>query len=244
MGLLDDRRTEILGDMGIPVWRLRSGNMNEDVQEDARAVSSTDMSPAADCTVDENECTGSLEEIAVRISGCRKCPLHKTRTNTVPGTGNPGADWMFVGEGPGEQEDLQGMPFVGRSGELLTSMIAALGMERHAVFIANVVKCRPPGNRDPDPGEVEACEPYLKRQLELVRPKVIVALGRVSAQVLLKTTHSLAQIRGKVHQYGPGGVPLVVTYHPAYLLRSPGQKKKAWDDLLLARSLSDKSPAG
>lgn len=244
MGLLDERRTGILGDMGIPVWRLRSHGMDKDVQPDDAALSHEDVSSAVDDTVDREGLTGNLEEIAVQIAGCRKCPLHRTRTNTVPGTGNPGADWMFIGEGPGEQEDLQGMPFVGRSGELLTSMIAALKMERNAVFIANVVKCRPPGNRDPGPEEVDACEPYLRRQLELVQPKVIVALGRVSAQVLLKTTHSLAQIRGRIHRYGQGNVPLVVTYHPAYLLRSPGQKKKAWDDLLLARSLLDEAPAG
>lgn len=240
MGLLDDRRTGILRDMGIPVWRLRSGTIPEDVEEETALDEDLPVS-----LVDADEgggVIGNLEDIAARIASCRKCPLHASRSHTVPGTGNPGADWMFVGEGPGEQEDRQGLPFVGRSGELLTAMVAALGMERSAVFIANVVKCRPPGNRDPLPEEVDACEPYLKQQLDLVRPRVIVALGRVSAQVLLRTTRRLADLRGEVHRYGTGEVPLVVTYHPAYLLRSPGQKKKAWDDLILARSLLDSSP--
>ena len=144
---------------------------------------------------------------------------------------------MFVGEAPGQHEDEQGLPFVGRAGTLLDAMIQALGMHRDETFIANVIKCRPPGNRDPLPEEVAACEPYLHQQLGQVRPRVIVALGRISAQALLKTTEPLGKMRGRVYQYGAHATPLVVTYHPAYLLRSPDQKHKTWQDLLLARSL-------
>ena len=146
---------------------------------------------------------------------------------------------MFIGEAPGQNEDQQGLPFVGRAGQLLDAMIAALRMQRSDVFIANVIKCRPPANRDPVPEEIAECEPYLHRQLALVKPKVIVALGRISAQALLKTSESLGSLRGKVHQYGPSNTPLVITYHPAYLLRSPQQKSKSWEDLLLAKSVVD-----
>ena len=146
---------------------------------------------------------------------------------------------MFVGEAPGRDEDAQGEPFVGRAGKLLDMMIAALGMKRDTVFVANVLKCRPPDNRDPLPGEIEMCEAYLHRQLALIQPKVIVALGRVSAQALLKTGDALGTLRGAAHRYGPAGIPLVVTYHPAYLLRSPEQKSKAWDDLWLAKGIAE-----
>ncbi len=153
------------------------------------------------------------------------------------GCGNPGADWLFLGEAPGQHEDLQGQPFVGRAGQLLDRMIAALGMEREQVFIANVLKCRPPNNRDPLPAKIEQCEPYLHRQLAQIKPKVIVALGRISAQALLKTGEPLGKLRGRGYQYGPDNFPLVVTYHPAYLLRSPEQKTRAWVDLWQAKSI-------
>ena len=181
----------------------------------------------------------SLAPIEREVSACRKCELHQSRTHTVFGCGNPDADWLFVGEAPGQHEDLQGQPFVGRAGKLLDMMIAALGMEREQVFIANVLKCRPPGNRDPQPREIEQCEPYLHRQLARIRPKVIVALGRISAQALLKTDEPLGKLRGRVHQYGADNIPLVATYHPAYLLRSPEQKAKAWEDLWRARAIAE-----
>ena len=178
-----------------------------------------------------------MAEIAHQVSQCRQCPLHATRTNTVPGAGSMQAQWMFVGEAPGQNEDEQGLPFVGRAGQLLDSMIAALKMQREEVFITNVLKCRPPGNRDPEPGEVVKCEPYLHRQLKIVRPKIIVALGRISAQALLKTNAPLRELRGTVYHYGEYNTPLVITYHPAYLLRNPPQKASVWEDLRLARSL-------
>ena len=180
----------------------------------------------------------SLIPIEQEVSACRQCELHQSRTQTVFGCGNPDANWLFIGEAPGKNEDLQGEPFVGRAGKLLDKMIAALGMEREQVFIANVLKCRPPDNRDPLPGEIEQCEPYLHRQLAVIKPKVIVALGRISAQALLKTSEPLSKLRGPVHQYGPDNIPLVATYHPAYLLRSPGQKAKAWEDLWQAKMIA------
>ena len=176
-------------------------------------------------------------EAAVR--GCTKCPLHATRTQTVFGTGNRRAQWMFVGEAPGADEDAQGEPFVGRAGQLLNAMIAALGLKREAVYIANVLKCRPPHNRDPQPGEVEQCEAHLIGQIELIQPKLIVALGRHAAHSLLKTDLALARLRGQRHHYR--NIPLVVTYHPAYLLRSPSDKRKAWEDLCRARAIAQEA---
>ena len=172
------------------------------------------------------------DELAERVAGCTACPLHAGRTQTVFGVGNREAAWLFVGEAPGEQEDVQGEPFVGRAGQLLNEMIRAIGLRREGVYIANVVKCRPPKNRDPAPDEAAACEGYLKAQLALIRPRIIVALGRIAAQNLLKTASPIGKLRGRVHAYD--GIPLVVTYHPAYLLRSSTEKRRAWEDLKLA----------
>ena len=171
------------------------------------------------------------------VSNCQLCGLHKTRTQTVFGSGNQQADWMIVGEAPGAQEDRQGLPFVGRAGELLTNMLAAIGLKRDEVYIANVLKCRPPNNRDPQPEEAAACHPYLQRQFELIEPEIILVVGRVAAQNLLQTKEPLARLRGRIHQLPGCDIPLVVTYHPAYLLRKPMDKRKAWDDLKLAHSL-------
>jgi DNA polymerase len=163
------------------------------------------------------------------IKDCQRCALGMTRTHFVFGVGNPNADLMFVGEAPGRDEDLQGIPFVGRAGQLLTLMIQAIGLKREDVYIANVLKCRPPNNRDPLPAEIEKCEPYLLKQIELIAPKLIVALGRFACASLLKTTEALGSLREKIHSYNE--VPLVVTYHPAALLRNPSLKKQTWDDL-------------
>ena len=172
--------------------------------------------------------------LAERVAGCERCRLCERRTNTVFGVGDREADWMLIGEAPGENEDKLGEPFVGQAGKLLDNMLRALGLSRESnVYIANVIKCRPPGNRNPELDEVARCEPYLQRQVELVKPKVIVALGRFAAQSLLKSEASIASLRGRVHEYR--GVPVVVTYHPAYLLRSLQDKAKAWADLCLAR---------
>jgi uracil-DNA glycosylase len=173
------------------------------------------------------------EALEARVAACTSCRLCEKRTQTVFGVGERAADWMLIGEGPGENEDKQGEPFVGQAGKLLDSMLHALMLARaDNVYIANVVKCRPPGNRNPEPDEVARCEPYLQRQVALVKPKLIVALGRVAAQSLLKTDASISSLRGRVHRYE--NVPVIVTYHPAYLLRSLHDKAKAWVDLCLA----------
>lgn len=172
------------------------------------------------------------ETLQARVAACTSCVLHATRTQTVFGVGNRQAQWLLVGEAPGEQEDLQGEPFVGRAGQLLTEMIRALGYEREDVYIANVLKCRPPRNRVPAPDEAAACEGFLQRQIALIRPKIILAVGSVAAQNLLKTATPIGKLRGQVYDYG--GTPLVVTYHPSYLLRSQTEKRRAWDDLKLA----------
>jgi DNA polymerase len=167
------------------------------------------------------------------VTDCTACPLHKDRNKTVFGVGDEQADWLFVGEGPGADEDLKGEPFVGQAGKLLDSMLAAIKLKRSDnVYIANVVKCRPPNNRIPEAGEVEHCEPFLHRQIELIRPKLIVALGKIAAVNLLKREASVTSMRGRVHDYR--GIPMIVTYHPAYLLRSLPEKARAWEDLCFA----------
>ncbi|GIW41115.1 MAG: uracil-DNA glycosylase [Candidatus Binatia bacterium] len=173
---------------------------------------------------------GSLEELRAEIGDCRRCKLHRSRTQIVFGVGNPRADLMFVGEAPGRDEDLQGEPFVGRAGQLLTEIITkGMGLRREDVYIANVVKCRPPENRNPEPDEIASCEPFLRRQIELVRPKVLVALGKFAAQTLLGTTAPISKLRGVWHEYH--GTKLMPTLHPAYLLRNPADKKLVWEDI-------------
>ncbi|WP_317705898.1 uracil-DNA glycosylase [Methylomarinovum caldicuralii] len=207
-------RLRYLQAMGIQAWVLR------------QPVGEADSNAAP---ADEDELWRRLLD---EIAHCTACDLHQTRTHTVPGTGDHHADWMLIGEGPGEQEDLKGEPFVGRAGKLLDEMIRALGYRREQVYITNAVKCRPPGNRDPKPEEVAACEPFLQRQIALVRPRIILAVGRIAAQALLRTKVPLARLRGKVHDYD--GIPLIVIYHPAYLLRNPAAKRQAWEDLKFA----------
>ena len=172
------------------------------------------------------------DSLSATVRDCRLCGLCETRTQTVFGVGNRAARLMVIGEAPGAEEDRQGEPFVGRAGQLLNSMLRAAGFERGEVFIANVLKCRPPHNRDPSEEETERCLPYLRRQIELVNPEVILCVGRIAAQRLLGTDTPIGRLRGRVHELE--GRPVVVTYHPAYLLRSPGEKRKSWDDLKLA----------
>ena len=183
----------------------------------------------------------TLEEIATVVAGCTRCPLYATAKNPVPGAGNPDADFMIVGEAPGQNEDEQGVPFVGQAGQWLIKIIGAIGLTRDDVFIANVLKHRPPGNRNPLPEEVTACSPYLVRQIELIRPKVILALGTFAAQTLLDTKLTIGKLRGQVHRYY--GVPLVVTYHPAALLRNSAWKRPTWEDVQLARRILDRAVA-
>ena len=179
----------------------------------------------------------SLDAVAEKVQKCTRCPLYSTATNGVPGEGNVNADLVCVGEAPGANEDASGRPFVGQAGQLLTKILAAIDLRREEVFIVNVLKHRPPGNRNPRPEEVEACSPYLIRQLELIKPKVIVAFGTFAAQTLLQTKTPLGQLRGLVHRYH--GTPLVVTYHPAALLRNPAWKRPTWEDVKLARQILD-----
>ncbi|MGF1642555.1 MAG: uracil-DNA glycosylase family protein [Thiotrichales bacterium] len=171
------------------------------------------------------------------VKDCQRCELSRGRTQTVFGVGNRAARCMVIGEAPGEQEDLQGEPFVGRAGLLLNNMLLAIGLPRAEVYIANILKCRPPGNRDPRPEEAAACQPYLFRQIELIRPRLLLLVGRIAAQHLLRTDTPIGRLRGKVHRLPGTDLPLVVTYHPAYLLRRPDEKRKAWDDLKLAREV-------
>jgi DNA polymerase len=208
----------------------------------ARTPGSTSARPSAYDTADDDGSaslpavdTLDWDALAARVAGCERCRLCEKRTNTVFGVGDRHADWMLIGEAPGENEDRQGEPFVGQAGKLLDNMLQSLSLGRSTnVYIANVIKCRPPGNRNPEPDEVARCEPYLQRQVALVQPKLIIALGRFAAQSLLKTDASISSLRGRVHQYE--GVPVVVTYHPAYLLRSLHDKAKSWQDLCLARA--------
>ena len=183
----------------------------------------------------------TLQEIAKVVAECTRCPLYASAKNPVPGVGDPNADFMLVGEAPGANEDEQGEPFVGQAGQLLNKIIGAIGLSRDDVFIANVLKHRPPGNRNPLPEEITACSPYLVRQIELIRPKVIVALGTFAAQTLLDTKLTIGKLRGQVHRYY--GVPLVVTYHPAALLRNPSWKRPTWEDVQLARRILDRANA-
>lgn len=205
-----------------PAWRLRAPAAPH--QAGQGAAPSAPAMPSAD----------SWEALDAEIRTCTRCPLHATRTQGVPGVGDRQADWLIIGEAPGAEEDKRGEPFVGQAGKLLDAMLAAIQLKRgENVYIANVLKSRPPANRDPSPDEVAACLPYLQRQIALIQPKVILALGRFAAQSLLNTDTPIGRLRGHAHHYA--GVPLVVTYHPAYLLRSAADKAKAWDDLLLAR---------
>ncbi len=181
------------------------------------------------------------DELRACVASCTRCELARSRTNTVFGVGDPNADWLIIGEAPGAEEDRRGEPFVGRAGKLLDEMLLAIGQTRETVFIANILKCRPPNNRDPKPAEAESCREYLQRQIDLVQPRIILAVGRVAAQNLLASDAPVGRMRGRAHQLD--GIPLVVTYHPAYLLRSPSQKRKSWSDLCLAQRLASEQVA-
>jgi DNA polymerase len=196
---------------------------------------SVPASPKREPSPDAAALWGALKaEVAV----CTKCNLHTTRTQTVFGVGDERADWLVIGEAPGAEEDRRGEPFVGRGGQLLDAMLRGIGLKRgENVYIANILKSRPPNNRDPKPEEVAVCLPYLMRQIALIQPRIILAVGRIAAQNILQTDTPIGRLRGKLHHFGELNTPLIVTYHPAYLLRSPGEKRKAWEDLKFARGL-------
>lgn len=225
-------RLQYLQAMGIDVWVPRASAYAGQL-----LPSEADTTINADCVPPET--TESAQArwgiLQTEVAQCTKCALCETRTQTVFGTGNKTADWMIIGEAPGQHEDLQGKPFVGNAGLLLTEMLRSIGLSREQVFITNILKCRPPGNRDPKPEEAESCNDYLQLQLELIQPKIILAVGRIAAQTLLKTDEPLSKLRGKKHAFND--TSLVVVYHPAYLLRSLSEKRKAWQDLLLARRI-------
>ncbi len=222
-------REDVLGELHLlPRWRLRAP---------AGSTAAEPAGAAVDAPADRLARIARLpwSAFAADVDACTACGLCRMRNKTVPGVGDTAAEWLFVGEAPGAEEDARGEPFVGQAGRLLDNMLASLGMSRERnVYIANVLKCRPPNNRTPEPLEVEACRPYLERQVTLLAPKLIVALGRSAASLLLANDASIASLRGRVHKYR--GIPLVVTYHPAYLLRNLPDKAKAWEDLLLARA--------
>jgi len=242
--MTDARRLAYLEALGVDVYVRRGLEPAPEVAQPERPVAVEVRASVTAPAAPGVEATLDWEPLRAMVAACTRCPLHETRTQTVFGVGNRSARWMFIGEAPGAEEDRQGEPFVGRAGQLLTSMLKALGFAREDVYIANVLKCRPPGNRDPKPEEARQCRGYLERQIELVSPTLIVAVGRVAAQNLLATDTALARLRGKVHSLGGRGWPLIVTYHPAYLLRSPGEKRKAWQDLLFARQVFARLEAG
>jgi DNA polymerase len=252
---MSSRRDEMLKEMGLgPLWHLRVATA---AQAPAVAVTTSTDAAAPEPEAPVRDASNAASTVALAsepdtadarraaimqmdwpslkaaVAQCTACPLHAKRTNAVFGVGDENADWMFIGEGPGADEDALGDPFVGQAGKLLDNMLAAIRLKRgENVYIANVVKCRPPGNRNPEPVEADACEPFLERQIELVKPKLIIALGRVAALNLLDRDASIASLRGRILDYK--GTPLLVTYHPAYLLRSLTEKAKAWEDLCFA----------
>jgi uracil-DNA glycosylase family 4 len=215
-------------------WRTRATSDVQSATEVARNTSHVANSTS-------QVAPGTLHVIREDIGDCTRCKLHaQGRTQIVFGVGNPNADLMFVGEAPGADEDIQGIPFVGRAGQLLTKIIEAIGLTRDQVYIANVIKCRPPGNRNPDPDEVETCEPFLFRQIDAIQPRVIVALGTFAAKALLKTQDPISRLRGRVYDFR--GAKLIPTFHPAFLLRSPDRKRDVWDDMKKVRALLQDSP--
>ncbi len=227
MNFPEQQRRAYLQAMGIDVWVPR------DADDDIEELEGGGPEPSA---------TGlDWPELRECVANCTRCELSTSRTNTVFGVGNADADWLIIGEAPGAEEDRRGEPFVGRAGQLLDQMLLAIGQSREQVFIANILKCRPPNNRDPKPDEAASCREYLERQIELVRPKIILAVGRIAAQNLLGSDEPVGRMRGRPHELD--GIPLVVTYHPAYLLRSPSQKAKSWSDLCLASRLAAEAAA-
>lgn len=239
---MDARQLSYLRAMGIDVWMSRTSASIEAVPEAAATRSYSPPvsknpqteTPTPRVLDDAGHAAGlDWPSLEARVRACQACGLQTTRTQTVFGVGNREARWMIIGEAPGAEEDRQGEPFVGRAGQLLNAMLKAIGYAREQVFIANILKCRPPGNRDPKIEESSCCKPFLFRQIELVDPTLLLCVGRIAAQTLLETDTPIGQLRGKVHRLASGR-PVIVTYHPAYLLRSPLEKRKAWADLLFA----------
>lgn len=224
----NDTRLAYLDALGIDVWRSRSADTGLPDSPEQEVAAGALENPSTD-----------WDGLRAAVARCTRCSLHESRTQTVFGVGNRAADWMIIGEAPGAEEDRRGEPFVGRAGQLLDEILRSVGLDRKSVFIANILKCRPPRNRDPSNEEARQCRDHLHAQIDQVSPAMILAVGRISAQQLLGTDAPVGRLRGRVHRLegrcNGRDVPLVVTYHPAYLLRSPGEKRKVWDDLCLAR---------
>jgi uracil-DNA glycosylase family 4 len=218
------RRAACLDAMGVVRWVARSPQAAPVAEAEPPKLEQPSIEPPP-----------RWEALQEQVAVCTRCQLHESRTQSVFGVGSRSAQLMLIGEAPGADEDRQGEPFVGRAGQLLNAMLRAAGFERDTVFIANILKCRPPRNRDPQPEEVDACRPYLEAQIALLQPRLILALGRISAQNLLRTDTPVGRLRGRLHRLEPSGIPLIVTYHPAYLLRNPRDKRRAWEDLKLVK---------
>lgn len=233
------RRSRYLQALGIPEWSLRSPASDAGPPAFVTGPAATEgpvgVRQAARPGTDRQ--AADWNALEAEVAACTACALHATRTQTVFGVGRRDADLLVIGEAPGADEDRQGEPFVGRAGQLLNAMLRGIGFSRSDVYIANILKCRPPQNRDPKPEEQRTCAPFLQRQLALLEPRVILAVGRVSAQWLLDSDSPIGRLRGRVHTHGHSQIPVVVTYHPAYLLRSPEAKSKSWQDLLLVREV-------
>jgi uracil-DNA glycosylase len=234
-----ERRRRYLEAIGIELWRARRRSLGTHrLDPGAARLTALPERPAGLPAATSEDAAAPWEALRAEVLSCKRCALHATRTQGVFGVGPRRADWVVIGEAPGAEEDRRGEPFVGAAGQLLDAMLRAIGLDRRSnVYIANVLKSRPPGNRDPKPEEVAACLPYLVRQIALLQPKIMLAVGRIAAQNLLASDAPLARLRGRVHCFGERNTPLVVTYHPAYLLRTPGDKRKAWEDLKFARSV-------
>jgi uracil-DNA glycosylase len=249
------RRDGYLAAIGIEVWRLRSPAADPGAEASSSTVTGGEASTGLESFEDSAqpvahsidrlgaaaaEPQGEWDRLAAEVRACTRCALHRGRTQTVFGVGRRDAELLVIGEAPGADEDRQGEPFVGRAGQLLNAMLRAIGLPRGEVYIANILKCRPPNNRDPQPEEASTCTPYLSRQIALVRPRAILAVGRIAAQWLLQSDAPIGRLRGRVFHYGESGTPLIVTYHPAYLLRTPLAKATAWTDLVMVRDLLQK----
>jgi DNA polymerase len=231
-------RHQYLQAMGIQLWESREQIIQ--IEAGPKPVPVAEQPPAPnDVPTAEQAEVGSAvvpvfedwQSLTSAIQNCTQCAFSESRTNVVVGSGNQQADVLFIGEAPGAEEDKAGQPFVGSAGQLLTEMLKAIGFERQQVYIMNMLKCRPPGNRDPEASEIAACSTYLQQQIQWIQPRIIVALGRIAAQQLLKSHQNLGALRGKMHQLPDSQIPVMATYHPAYLLRSPSQKRKSWEDL-------------
>lgn len=243
--MTEELRQYYLDAMGIQLWQLRHGDLTPTDEVIHREVSAEfappESKPVEVIQTDTVQQTGGdWSALKSKVEQCTQCELSQSRTQTVFGVGNPQADLLIIGEAPGADEDTQGEPFVGRAGQLLNAMLAAIKLERKEVFIANILKCRPPNNRDPQPEEISACNHFLQAQIELIKPKVIYAIGRIAAQSLLDTETPVGKLRQQQHEYQ--GIPLIVSYHPAYLLRKPTEKRKAWQDLQLLCRIMQQCP--